>query len=702
MLRDRLTLLVVIALPLLVYPLLILGITKVTESQTATLQAQPSKIALWGESAAALTNWLARTNTILLQPWRGATDEVREGLLSGTLRPPTNSVAAVEGRSRRQRAADPPSDKDHPIVQAAGELVANRQVDAVLVLWPGLDKSLQEDGLGKVSILYDSVRPSSSTARERLNFEFNAFRREQVVQREREHGLTEGFSRVLDVVVTNVAPPQRRQGEFVGSILPLLLIMLSVMGGLHPSIDLTAGEKDRGTMQTLLCAPLRSTEIVAGKFLAIWSICLLAALANTTSLAATLARVVSATGLPTAPPALYALTFLALLPVTFTVTAFFLAVAALARDAKDAGNFLGPALIVLTGPLAIVATPAAELTPVTAFLPVVNIGLLIKSVFIAEAKPDMAFLALFASGLYAMLALLFAARVFGREQVLVGGKDAVRAIFTIERPQNTAASPALGLTTFALSCVAGFYGSLFLQNLGVIPMVLGVQLGCFLAPPLLVALLFRLSWPRTFSLRLPDWRAILAAIVLGLSAWAVVGGVAVRLVPPPESLVRAIEKVLLLDGKPLSLPLLWLVIALTPAICEETMFRGLVLSGLRKWGKWPAVLTSAFLFALAHASIYRLLPTLLLGILLGLVVWRTGSILCGVVIHALNNGLMATMLHSPKMVSLLGLNEGSIIPWRVTLIGLGAFAIGLWILRFVPREDNDVNVKKKGGQPCPP
>jgi sodium transport system permease protein len=688
MLRDRLTLLVVIALPVLVYPLLILGITKVTESQTATIEAQASKVAVWGEAPSALTAWLERTNTLSLESWRGAPQNVRDGLASGVLDPPTNAAAGTESRpSGRRRAAEPPADQDHPVLNAARGLVASREVDAVLVVWPGFEQALENDALGKVSILYDSVRPGSSTARDRLNSELAAFRSDQVARREREHNLAEGFARVLDILSSNVAPAQRRQGEFVGSILPLLLIMLSVMGGLHPSIDLTAGEKDRNTMQTLLCAPLRSVEIVAGKFLAIWSICLLAALANTASLAATLARVMSASGLLSVPPSLYLLTFLALLPVTFTVTAFFLAVAALARDAKDAGNFLGPSLVVLTGPLAIVATPAAELTAATAFIPIVNIALVIKAAFIAEAKPELVFLALFASMLYAMLALLFAARVFGREQVLMGGKDAVRALFTTERRDDTTASPTLALTGFAVACVTAFYGTLLLQNRGIIPMVIGVQLGCFLAPALVLAAVTKVSWRNTFSLRLPDWRGVVAAVIIGLSAWAVVGGITVRLLPPPESLVRAIEKVLLVDDKPLSLPILWLVIGLTPAICEETLFRGLILAGLRKWGKWPAILCSAFLFGLAHASIYRLLPTLLLGIVLGIVVWRTGSLLCGVIIHALNNGLMATMLHSPQLATMLGLDKSSVLPWSTTLLGLAVFVVGLLVLRSVPLRD---------------
>jgi sodium transport system permease protein len=144
-------------------------------------------------------------------------------------------------------------------------------------------------------------------------------------------------------------------------------------------------------------------------------------------------------------------------------------------------------------------------------------------------------------------------------------------------------------------------------------------------------------------------------------------------------------KILLLGDKPVPLWAVWLVIGLTPAFCEELTFRGLILSGLRRLGKWPAIFISAFLFAMAHSSIYRLLPTLLMGVLLGFIVWRTGSILCGMIVHGLNNGLMATLVHSESLLEKLNLEQTTFLPWSLTLTGTAVLILSLLLLRTVPR-----------------
>ena len=75
-------------------------------------------------------------------------------------------------------------------------------------------------------------------------------------------------------------------------------------------------------------------------------------------------------------------------------------------------------------------------------------------------------------------------------------------------------------------------------------------------------------------------------------------------------------------------------------------------AGLRKLGTWPGLLLTALFFGLAHASIYRLLPTFTLGLLIGVVRWRTGSVFCGMLIHLLNNGLLGTLAQKPPKQAL--------------------------------------------------
>jgi sodium transport system permease protein len=185
----------------------------------------------------------------------------------------------------------------------------------------------------------------------------------------------------------------------------------------------------------------------------------------------------------------------------------------------------------------------------------------------------------------------------------------------------------------------------------------------------------------TLSLRLPRTIPLLAAAVLGLTAWTFASGVLIRIAPPPESLVRALERLVRLTDEGAPLWVIWLVVAITPAICEEVLFRGFILNGLRRLGAVPAIGISALLFGIAHASIYRLLPTFFLGVVFGLIVWRTGSLLSSIVAHALNNGLMATMTESEEVARIFGINPGAdALPWGPTLYGTFAAVAALFVL----------------------
>ena len=206
-----------------------------------------------------------------------------------------------------------------------------------------------------------------------------------MAERERALGLVRGFALGLDVRATNVAQEARRSGQILGLFLPFLLVTMSLLGGFYPAIDLTAGEKERGTMQTLLCAPVSPLEIVAGKYLAVWVTSLIAALANVVSLGTTVMRILPGDAISVSPSTLL-LAFAMLLPVTLFITAVFLAVAAFAKDFKDGQNFLTPVYMLLALPAGVTMLRGIELNAWTAFVPVVNIALLIKALLIARGR----------------------------------------------------------------------------------------------------------------------------------------------------------------------------------------------------------------------------------------------------------------------------------------------------------------------------
>lgn len=688
-LRDRRTLLMAVGLPVLLYPLIAIALTKLKETQNEAQEAARSRTAVWGTIPASLEPNLQQTNRFELLAGFGLSDSVKQALESGQLSLPTPLAAeAAKGAGPSTNGVGAPLPV-HPLVAEARALLLGRKVDAVLVLWPGFEASLGGAGLARSFVMFDSARDGSLKAHDRLIETLETFRTNQVYQRERSRQLPDGFSHALSVRAVNVASKERQVGQFLGSMLPFLLILLSASGGLYAAIDLTAGEKERNTLQTLLCAPLSSIEIIAGKFLAAWVIVLLTTLANLTSMAATFARLLNSLGSLPTPLNSYLLAFLVLLPATFMLTAVFLAIAVFARDFKDGQNLLTPMMLLLTLPVGATTLPSVELDAWTSFVPLVNIALLIKSVFLSEAKPQLVFFTLLSSILYAWLALSFAARVFQQEQILLGGRDSWRSLFKWDPVRRLVPTPTFALTSFAVVFVVVFYASQLLQGAGTVTMILVTQLGFFLLPNILIGWRWGFSLRETYQLRAPSALSGVGAVLIGLSAWGVTAGIVTRVFPPPESFTKALENVLLFEGQNLPLWTVWLLLGVTPAVCEELFFRGLILAGFRRAGLWSALVISSLLFAVAHSSIYRLLPTFVLGLIIGYSTCRSRSMWTGILIHAINNSLLVTFLHQPELARRWGFHEMTYMPWSLCLGAAAVTALGLFLIRRGNPESTD-------------
>jgi len=441
-------------------------------------------------------------------------------------------------------------------------------------------------------------------------------------------------------------------------------------------------------MQTLLVAPIRPSEIVVAKFLAVWLLSMLSLVANLVSLSLTASRLLP-DNLAGVGATNVLLALVVLLPVTLTTSALFLALASFARDFRDGQTLLTPVYMAVALPAAVVALPTIELNAWTAFVPIVNVTLLIKALFLRDASLDLVFLTLLSACAYAAVAIAGAVRVFHRETVLVGEKASMRTIFERQGPRALTPDAGFAVTAFAALLVVQFYAGLSLRAWPIPWMLVVLQYGGFLLPVLATVWLFGFDARRTLALRRPPAIAVVVAVALGASAWLFAGGVVARLLPPPESLTKAMQRFLQLGDAPMPLWVVWLVLALTPAICEELVFRGLIFSGLRRLGVWPAVLLSALLFGLAHASIYRLMPTFILGVLLGVLRWRSGSVVPGMAMHALNNGLIGTLAQQPALAAWYGV-EGTTgaMPWPPVVVGTAVMVAALGVLHLRPPADD--------------
>ncbi|MDN3383672.1 ABC transporter permease [Pseudoalteromonas sp. APC 3358] len=229
----------------------------------------------------------------------------------------------------------------------------------------------------------------------------------------------------IEVVKVDTADKRENLGEKIGAYLPYLLIPLVLMGATYPAIDLGAGEKERGTLETLLLTPITRTELVLGKFITLL----------TTSIASTTITIVSMgcwvavalafadldfikTAFGTLAVSDLLMIFLLLLPLAAIFSSLALAISIYARTFKEAQNYMQPLSMVVFFPIIISIMPNMELTAKTAFIPVTNVALAIKDIIKGTVDYTFVGLIFLATVLIAGALLAFCVKWFNREDVL--------------------------------------------------------------------------------------------------------------------------------------------------------------------------------------------------------------------------------------------------------------------------------------------
>ena len=466
-LRDRRTLLLTLGLPVLLYPLAILAFTRIAESGEDAIEAGRSAVAVWGTLPAPVERVLQAAEGLTLLPWAAAPDDVREGVIGGQLArvEAAEEDGATPGPRRRASGARPGREiePENAVLAAAREAVASRAVEAVIVAWADAVPAVERGSTATVTVYYDSVRRESVVAQGRVAAALSDARDAVIAERQRTRNLPDGFAQAIRLERRNTARAERRTGQMLGALLPYILLTLSVLGGMYAAVDLTAGEKERGTMQTLLVAPIRPAEIVVAKFLAVWLLSMLSLVANLTSLSLTVSRLLPADA-PGVGAANLLLALVILVPVTLTTSALFLTIASFARDFRDGQTLLTPMYMAVVLPAAVVAMPTITLNAWTAFVPVVNVALLIKALFLREATTELVFLTLVSASAYATVAIAGAVHVFHRETVLIGERTSIRTVFERRAGGQATPTPGVALTVFAVALVIAFYASLSLRG----------------------------------------------------------------------------------------------------------------------------------------------------------------------------------------------------------------------------------------------
>lgn len=469
----------------------------------------------------------------------------------------------------------------------------------------------------------------------------------------------------------------------LAALVPLILIMMTVTGAVYPAIDLTAGERERGTLEILVAAPVPRFSLLTAKYLAVVTVAVLTAVVNLLSMTITLH--VSGLGKQLFGDADLSISVIVeMLGLLLLFAAFFSAVllslTSFARSFKEAQAYLIPLMLGALAPGVMAMLPGLELRSDLAVLPLVNIVLLARDLFKGGANPVMALVVVTTTLLYAVAALSLAARVFGAESVLYSEQTAWSDL--LRRPDQPTSAPSIAsaLWCLALAVPVYFLAQNMLAQAGLAEPVLLVLVAVlsvllFAGLPIAAAYQARVRWTASFGLYMPRPTAMLAGLVLGISLWPLV----LRFLEHstandqrPEQIAQAIERART-HGT------LLLLSTIVAAVTEELFFRGYLFAALRaRSGPLVTIGASAVLFGVAHVflggplGIERLLPSTLLGLVLGLVAWVSGSVVPGMLLHVCHNTVLVLLL--------LGGLSSDAVPLTWVAAGAAGAAMGLGLL----------------------
>ena len=505
--------------------------------------------------------------------------------------------------------------------------------------------------------------------------------------------------------VRNLLEPEK-EGSAILGLIPLILLLMTVTGGVYPAIDLTAGERERNTMETLMALPVPRFRLLAAKYVAVVTVTMLTGLMNLLAMSVTLYALQldkSLLGEGGFTIGLALKIFLALAAFALFYSAVLLLLTSSARSFKEAQAYLIPLLLLSITPGLVILMPGWNLSGVTAALPLVNILLLARELLEGTVQRLPAMVAIISTIFYGASALALAAQVFGNDAVAVGSRGRWHDL--LRRPQDPAALQSLPITLLVLSLLFPLYfivsgilarGEAPPVNRLAVSAVLTIAL--FVVIPVAILGWQRVSRFRGLGLQRPGWQFLVAALLFGLATWPWVFEIIVFLQGmgfqgfDPEQ-IKDLDQ-LLAAWKAVPIWVVVLCLGVVPGICEEAFFRGFLFNGLKQHlGATATIVVSAVAFGLFHvvlsggAAPERILPSTLMGLLLGWIAWRSGSVLPSMLLHVVHNSTLLIMVQSRDLLA--GWNVGQLeqqhLPWEWMAVSTAMLVLGFALIRFLPQ-----------------
>src|SRR5215472_15497247 len=351
-------------------------------------------------------------------------------VLIGSAKKEVPKVMIIGGEDSPDVIAALRADKELEVIPYADDWknqISEKQIRAAVEIPPSFQTSLEHGTPKTVQIDYYEGEIKSGFGAEHVEKSLKAYRDDLVKKRLEAKSLPASLIAPFDIKQENVAPPEKVGGASIGSFIGYMVIILSMTGAMYPAIDLTAGEKERGTMETILSSPISRLDLVLGKFLLIFSASLTTAILSVTSMGLSFAYLGHSLSKANASGAGIQMNlglmsvvavFLMALPLAVLFAAVLMTIALFAKTYKEAQSYLTPMTFVVVIPAIASIMPGVELSPKLALVPILNTSLVCKEIITGTYHWNSIIMIFASTCVYAAAAIFLAVKTFQRESVL--------------------------------------------------------------------------------------------------------------------------------------------------------------------------------------------------------------------------------------------------------------------------------------------
>ena len=270
--------------------------------------------------------------------------------------------------------------------------IQNEYLDAAIYVNREYQESIDQNKQAPIIIKFKGT-DSFGITRDRIKSLLTAQENQIITKRMNQLNLKPDIVKAYQIEYKDIASTQEKLGKFVGGFLPYFFIIFGFMGAMYPALDLGAGEKERGTLETILSSPATRLDVVLGKFLVV----MLAAI--TTAFIALGGMYLGIQTFPDIEPwvlevvnvILSAKTVILMMSLIIPISAFFsallLGLSIYAKSFKEAQSIVGPLNIAIIFPAMIGMIPGIELNAITSLIPILNVSLASKDIIAGTINP---------------------------------------------------------------------------------------------------------------------------------------------------------------------------------------------------------------------------------------------------------------------------------------------------------------------------